>query len=528
MDYKSTLNLPKTDFPMKANLPQREPELLAWWAEQKLYERIQEAGKGRPRYVLHDGPPYANGRIHIGHALNKILKDIIVKSKTMAGFHAPYVPGWDCHGLPIEHQVMKELGDKKKTLDVSAIRGLCRDYADKYVKIQREEFQRLGVFGEWEQPYLTMMPAYEASIIREFGKFVERGGVYKGLKPVLWCTQDRTALAEAEVEYDNHTSPSIYVKFPVVTSPDVLGRTFPDVEFPGEVTSVSVVIWTTTPWTLPANQAVCLHPDIDYAFVHIGDELLIMAEKLLESVAKACALEGYRVVGTKKGGAGFEGLETQRPLSTGLSPILLGDFVTLDQGTGCVHIAPGHGMEDYILVLGHNAKASVGERLEILAPVDNGGRFTEIVKEFAGQHVLKANPKIVDFLHANGRLLGHGSLNHSYPHCWRCKNPVIFRATEQWFVAMETNELRQEALGEIDRVRWIPAYGRDRINGMIENRPDWCLSRQRVWGVPIPGFTCAGCHTVLADPNIIEHIAGLIESSGSSGSRPMVVTGSTA
>lgn len=514
MDYKSTLNLPKTDFPMKANLPQREPELLAWWAEQKLYERIQEAGKGRPLYVLHDGPPYANGRIHIGHALNKILKDIIVKSKTMAGFHAPYVPGWDCHGLPIEHQVMKELGDKKKTLDVSAIRGLCRDYADKYVKIQREEFQRLGVFGEWEQPYLTMMPAYEASIIREFGKFVERGGVYKGLKPVLWCTQDRTALAEAEVEYDNHTSPSIYVKFPVVTSPDVLGRTFPDVEFPGEVTSVSVVIWTTTPWTLPANQAVCLHPDIDYAFVHIGDELLIMAEKLLESVAKACALEGYRVVGTKKGGAGFEGLETQRPLSTGLSPILLGDFVTLDQGTGCVHIAPGHGMEDYILVLGHNAKASVGERLEILAPVDNGGRFTEIVKEFAGQHVLKANPKIVDFLQANGRLLGHGSLNHSYPHCWRCKNPVIFRATEQWFVAMETNELRQEALGEIDRVRWIPAYGRDRINGMIENRPDWCLSRQRVWGVPIPGFTCAGCHTVLADPNIIEHIAGLIESSG--------------
>ena len=514
MDYKSTLNLPKTDFPMKANLPQREPELLAWWVEQKLYERIQEAGKGRPRYVLHDGPPYANGRIHIGHALNKILKDIIVKSKTMAGFHAPYVPGWDCHGLPIEHQVMKELGDKKKTLDVSAIRGLCRDYADKYVKIQREEFQRLGVFGEWEQPYLTMLPAYEASIIREFGKFVERGGVYKGLKPVLWCTQDRTALAEAEVEYDNHTSPSIYVKFPVVTSPDVLGRTFPDIEFPGEVTSVSVVIWTTTPWTLPANQAVCLHPDIDYAFVHIGDELLIIAEKLLESVAKACAFEGYRVVGTKKGGAGFEGLETQRPLSTGLSPILLGDFVTLDQGTGCVHIAPGHGMEDYILVLGHNAKASVGERLEILAPVDNGGRFTEIVQEFVGEHVLKANPKIVEFLQANGRLLGHGSLNHSYPHCWRCKNPVIFRATEQWFVAMETNDLRQEALGEIDRVRWIPAYGRDRINGMIENRPDWCLSRQRVWGVPIPGFTCAGCGTVLADPNIIEHIAGLIESSG--------------
>jgi isoleucyl-tRNA synthetase len=514
MDYKATLNLPKTDFPMKANLPQREPEQLAWWEQQKLYELIQEAGKGRPRYVLHDGPPYANGRIHIGHALNKVLKDIIVKSKTMAGFHAPYVPGWDCHGLPIEHQVMKELGDKKKDLDVSAIRKLCRDYAEKYVTIQREEFQRLGVLGEWHQPYRTMTPAYEAAIIREFGKFVERGGVYKGLKPVLWCTQDQTALAEAEVEYENHTSPSIYVKFPVVTSPAVLSRTFPGIPFPDGITLISVVIWTTTPWTLPANQAVCLHSDFDYAFVQVGSELLIVAEKLLESVAKACGIETYRVVGVKKGGAGFEGLETQRPLSTGLSPILLGDFVTLDQGTGCVHIAPGHGMEDYILVLNHNAKASPGERLEILAPVDNGGRFTEIVKEFSGQHVFKANPKIVEYLQGNGRLLGHGSLNHSYPHCWRCKSPVIFRATEQWFVSMETNDLRREALAEIERVRWIPAYGRDRINGMIEKRPDWCLSRQRVWGVPIPGFTCVGCRKVLADPNIIEHIAGLIESKG--------------
>jgi isoleucyl-tRNA synthetase len=514
MDYKATLNLPKTDFPMKANLPQREPELLAWWEEQRLYEQIQEAGHGRPRYVLHDGPPYANGRIHIGHALNKILKDIIVKSKTMAGYHAPYVPGWDCHGLPIEHQVMKELGDKKKDLDVSAIRRLCRDYAGKYVKIQREEFQRLGVLGEWQNPYLTMTPAYEATIIREFGSFVERGGVYKGLKPVLWCTQDQTALAEAEVEYDTHTSPSIYVKFPVVTSPIVLTRTFPGIAFPTDIKSVSIVIWTTTPWTLPANQAVCLHREIDYAFVQIGNELQIMAEKLVESVAKACQFDNYRVIGVKKGGEGFEGLETQRPLSTGLSPILLGDFVTLDQGTGCVHIAPGHGMEDYILVLDHNANASPGEKLEILAPVDNGGRFTEVVKEFAGQHVFKANPKIVDYLQANGRLLGHGSLSHAYPHCWRCKSPVIFRATEQWFVSMETNDLRRDALAEIVRVRWIPAYGRDRINGMIENRPDWCLSRQRVWGVPIPGFMCAACRTVLADPAIIEHIAGLVESKG--------------
>ena len=340
MDYKSTLNLPKTDFPMKANLPQREPEMLARWAQDKLYERIQESRRGREQYILHDGPPYANGRIHIGHALNKILKDIIVKSKTMSGYHVPYVPGWDCHGLPIEHQVLKELGDKKRDLDALAIRKLCKEYAEKYVAIQREEFQRLGVLGEWPEPYLTLNPAYEGTIIREFGRFVERGGVYKGLKPVLWCTQDQTALAEAEVEYDDHTSPSVYVKFPLVSPPSVLSKRFGLVSFPVEATSASVLIWTTTPWTLPANQAVCLHADIDYAFVLVGDELLVMAEKLVESVAKACNLPTYTIVAVKKGREGFEGLETQRPLTTGLSPLLLGDFVTLEQGTGCVHIAP--------------------------------------------------------------------------------------------------------------------------------------------------------------------------------------------
>jgi len=514
MDYKATLNLPKTDFPMKANLPQREPEMLARWEQERLYERIQEQGKNskRPLFVLHDGPPYANGRIHIGHALNKILKDIIIKSKTMAGFHVPYVPGWDCHGLPIEHQVLKELGDKKKDLDASAIRKLCRDYAEKYMTIQRDEFKRLGILGDWEHPYLTMNHSYEATILREFGKFVAKGGVYKGLKPVLWCTHDQTALAEAEVEYEDHTSPSIYVKFPFVDAPARLADQF-GIKLAG-IKSVAVVIWTTTPWTLPANQAVCLHPEHDYAFVKVGDEAYVLAKPLVDSVVKACVLSDHSILGIKKGRE-FHKLGTRRPLSEGTSPVLLGDFVTLEQGTGCVHIAPGHGMEDYVLALEHNASVPKGEQLEVLAPLDDAGRFTDRVKDFSGQHVFKANPLIVEALKSKGLLLGHGSLGHSYPHCWRCKQPVIFRATEQWFVSMQTNDLRKKTLKSIDeQVKWIPTWGRDRIFGMIENRPDWCLSRQRVWGVPIPGFTCKACKKVLADPNVIEHVATLVEKQG--------------
>ena len=510
MDYKSTLNLPKTAFPMKGNLPNREPEFVARWMKQGLYQRIQESRADKPLYVLHDGPPYANGHIHIGHALNKILKDIIVKSRTMEGMRAPYVPGWDCHGLPIEHQVTKQLGEKKRDMSATDLRRQCREYAEKFWNIQRDEFQRLGVLGDWDRPYLTMDKAYEATIIREFGKFVERGGVYKGLKPVLWCTQDQTALAEAEVEYMDHESPSVYVKFPF----DAASRERLGLAGLEGVENISIVIWTTTPWTLPANQAIAIHPEIEYAFVRVGDEVLVMAEKLVEDVAKSCDLKDPEILARKKGNDGFETLRCQRPLSDGLSPILLGEFVTLEQGTGCVHIAPGHGMDDYLLAMKYSAGQVLTEPLQVLVPVDDYGRFTDEVEEFAGQHVFKADPGIVEKLRKLGVLVGDGKLPHSYPHCWRCKKPVIFRATQQWFVSMDEGRLRERALEEIDRVQWIPERGRERIYGMIENRPDWCLSRQRIWGTPIPGFTCAQCQTTLKDAQIIERIAGLVSEHG--------------
>jgi len=519
MDYKSTLNLPRTEFPMKANLPQKEPERLVWWEQERIYERIQESRQDRPLYILHDGPPYANGHIHIGHGLNKILKDIIIKSKTMEGFCVPYIPGWDCHGLPIEHQVSKQLGSKKKDLSAVELRKICRDYAQKFVGIQREEFQRLGIFGDWEHPYLTMDQAYEAAIVREFGKFVEKGRVYKGLKPVLWCTVDQTALAEAEVEYEDHLSPSVYVKFPFIASPaEMASQQRLDLPQVQNLKTLSAVIWTTTPWTLPANLAVCLHPDFDYAVLQAGEEGFIVAVGLEEVFAEACHIEKFEVLGKKKG-KDFEGWTCRPPFAKKEVPILNGDFVTLEQGTGCVHIAPGHGMDDYLIVLKYNKPPLCHflpnqQPLDILVPVNNAGRFTEEFPEYAGQPVLEANSGIVDLLKSKGLLVGEKKLAHSYPHCWRCKQPVIFRATHQWFVSMEIANLRQKALDEIDKVEWIPERGRDRIYGMILNRPDWCLSRQRMWGTPIPVFACEGCFTPFADSKVIEHISEQMQKGG--------------
>ncbi|MDH4099069.1 MAG: isoleucine--tRNA ligase [Nitrospirota bacterium] len=497
-DYKSTLNLPNTPFPMKASLTRLEPDLLERWQTQNIYRQIQEKNKGKQSYILHDGPPYANGNIHIGHALNKILKDIIVKARSMQGYYAPYVPGWDCHGLPIEHQVDKNLGDKKYEVSKEEKRKLCREYAGKFIDIQREEFKRLGVFGDWQRPYLTMDYSYEAAIVRELGIFAKNGSLYKGKKPIHWCSSCETALAEAEVEYADKESPSVYVKFPV----DNPGEKFP--ELGGK--PVSVVIWTTTPWTLPANLAVCLHPDFDYSLIDTGNgEVLIVASELAEQCLSKFGITDSPTLKTVRGGE-LEGIKCRHPFVERKVPIILGDHVTLDAGTGCVHTAPGHGQEDYEIGLKYS--------LDIYNPVNNQGKFTAQVPEFEGQYVFKANAGIIELLKQKGALLAGENIRHSYPHCWRCKNPVIFRATEQWFISMEKNDLKKKALEWIDKVQWIPSWGRDRILGMMENRPDWCISRQRSWGVPITVFTCTKCFYTLKDQSVINHVADLMEKEG--------------
>ncbi|MFA5073337.1 MAG: isoleucine--tRNA ligase [Nitrospirota bacterium] len=497
MDYKTTLNLPKTEFPMKANLKELEPRIIARWKSDELYHHIQKKNEKGPAYILHDGPPYANGHIHIGHALNKILKDIIVKYKSAHGFCSPYVPGWDCHGLPIEHQVLKNLGSKKDTMSQAEIRVLCREYATKFISIQRDEFQRLGVFGDWEHPYLTMNYPYEAATVRELGKFVGTGGVYKGKKPVYWCGFDETALAEAEVEYADHESPSIYVRFDFPQAATVLPR------LTGK--NIGLIIWTTTPWTLVANLAVAFHPEFDYVAIETGNNVFILAEGLLKQSIEKFGITNYTVLEQFKGKK-LEGLKARHPFLDRDSLVIMGDHVTLEAGTGIVHTAPGHGQEDY--------EAGLRYGLEVYAPVDHRGRFTKQAGVFADEPVHKANPKIIELLKNKGALLAAETISHSYPHCWRCKHPVIFRATEQWFISMQTNDLLKKTIEQVHAVTWVPAWGKDRFLGMVENRPDWCISRQRAWGVPIVAFTCKDCGELLIDKAIIDHVASLVEQSG--------------
>ena len=497
MDYKATLNLPKTSFPMKANLPQTEPQMLAWWDEIDIYKRLRETSADRPLWILHDGPPYANGHIHMGTVLNKVLKDAIVKSRAMLGYNSVYVPGWDCHGLPIEHQVDKELGldrapvDVRRAMDPVEKRRRCREYALRFIDVQRIEFRRLGVFGDWENPYITMAPAYQAVIARELGRFVGRGLVYKGLKPVHWCMHCKTALAQAEVEYEEQRTPSIYVKFPLVTPPPGLPAG----------TRASLVIWTTTPWTLPANLGVAVHPEEEYVALETGGEAVVVAAKLAADVANLAKLgEGRRLAAFP--GRDLARVEYRHPWIDRTGRVAVADFVAMDTGTGLVHIAPGHGEEDYDL------GRSLG--LRVYNPVDDDGRFVAGTEHFAGMTVWEANPRIIDLLRERGALVAEVPLTHTYPHCWRCKNPTLFRATEQWFIDLEKSGLRQRALEVIKRdVRWIPGWGEERIHNMVAHRPEWVISRQRVWGVPIVAFYCSACDGLLLEERIVEHVAAI-------------------
>ncbi|MBN2321561.1 MAG: isoleucine--tRNA ligase, partial [Acidobacteria bacterium] len=498
LEIKNTLNLPKTSFSMKANLQQREPEMLRHWEEMDIYRKIREARAGCPRFVLHDGPPYANGAIHMGHALNKIVKDIIVKSRSMLGFDAPYLPGWDCHGLPIEIKVEEKLGSKKNELSKIAIRRECRKYAEKNIEIQRRGFKRLEVFGEWSEPYLTMSYQYEAEIARALGHFVEKGLVYKGQKPVHWCSSCRTALAEAEVEYEDHTSPSVYVSFPVQSDLSDLNADLAGKDW-------SVVIWTTTPWTLPANLAVAFHPDYQYSAVRVGDKGYIVATELVKAVAEKCGWTDIREA-ARFPGKSLEGRKARHPFIDRESVFVIGGYVTLDTGTGCVHTAPGHGHDDYITGKNYG--------LDIYCPVGDDGCFSENIEHFGGLAVFKANPKIVEHMRSIGALLHYEDFGHSYPHCWRCHNPIIFRATSQWFISLDVKGYREQALNAIRDVRWIPSWGEERIRNMVHERPDWCISRQRVWGVPIVAFYCTSCGQVLLQKDVIDHVASIFEKEG--------------
>ncbi|MCX4190072.1 isoleucine--tRNA ligase [Methylophaga sp. OBS3] len=499
-DYKQTLNLPATDFPMKAGLPNREPLILKRWQEQDLYKQLRVQNAGKPKFILHDGPPYANGDIHIGHAVNKILKDMILKSKTLSGFDTPYVPGWDCHGLPIELNVEKKVGKPGVKVSAAEFRQACRDYAAKQVNGQREDFKRLGVLGDWENPYLTMDYQFEADIIRTLGKITANGHLHKGVKPVHWCVDCGSALAEAEVEYEDKKSPAIDVRFKVIDDP-----AFNAACANTGHGAINIAIWTTTPWTLPANQAVCLHPELDYVLVQCADERLVLAEALYEKALERFELTGEVIARVK--GAALENLQLQHPFYDRQVPVILGDHVTTDAGTGAVHTAPGHGQDDFV----------VGQQygLTVDNPVGGNGVFLPDTPLFAGQSVFKANPLVIETLNEKGALLCHIDIQHSYPHCWRHKSPIIFRATPQWFISMDQNGLRDAAMQEIAKTTWLPDWGQKRIENMVSGRPDWCISRQRTWGVPIPLFVHQ--QTGELHPNtaaLIEQVAEKVEQGG--------------
>jgi len=497
VDYKDTLNLPKTRFQMKANLAQEEPKLLKFWEEREIYQKVLKEKENSEKYILHDGPPYANGNIHIGTAYNKILKDIIPKYKFMKGYNSRYVPGWDTHGLPIEFQITKDMKVKLNEMDPVELRKKCKEYAEHYIHVQREEFKRLGVLGEWESPYLTFCPEYEAEQIEVFKKMYQRGYIYKGLKPVFWCANCETALAAAEIEYQDKESPSIYVKFPVK---DNLTGIFPIAKGKNNF----FLIWTTTPWTIPGNMAVALHPDIEYSIVQTNRGNFILASALVEKVMKEIEVRDYQVLGEACGRL-LEGIKCNHPIFGRDSLVILGEHVLLEEGTGCVHTAPGHGQEDY--------EMGIKYKIPIFTTLDNQGRFNEEGKQFKGLSYKEGNKAVIDELNKNGMLLKVDRILHSYPHCWRCKKPVVFRATEQWFVNIEA--FREVALKEIDKVQFIPPWGKEKIFGMVEGRTDWCISRQRIWGVPIPVFYCKNCKSAIVNEETINRIKKLFMKQGS-------------
>jgi isoleucyl-tRNA synthetase len=497
LDLKKTVHLPRTDFPMKANLPTTEPRILERWEREDLYGKIRQSRAGRKRWVLHDGPPYANGNIHLGTAFNKIVKDFVVKSKTMEGFDSPYVPGWDCHGLPIENKVDQELGGKKAHMSPGELRAACRKYAEKYVGIHRREFKRLGVLGQWDRPYLTMSAEYQATIAQAFVDFLDRGYVYRGLKPVNWCLFHRTALAEAEVEYEDHKSPSIWVRFRLASDPAKI-----DPALAGK--PVYGLIWTTTPWTMPANMAISYHPRFVYVAAETADGVYLVAKDLLGATAQAADWNEPRVLAEFPGDR-LDGAVFRHPFLERDSLGILGEHVTLEAGTGAVHTAPGHGAEDYVVAQQY--------RIPTYCPVDASGRFYHaegaagrLPEELIGKTVWEANPVVIEILKAGGALVAEQKVDHSYPHCWRCHKPTIFRATDQWFINMEHEGLRERSLAAIRKVRWHPAWGEERISNMIASRPDWCISRQRVWGVPIIAFHCEDCQGLVADRKILENV----------------------